>query len=272
MAVSDVTTGAPAGTARPAPRRPAMAGTWLTYFLAVVGALLLWQLLSLFVNPLFLPGPLQVGRSAVELTGSGELPQHVGVSYFRVLSGWVIGAVLAIPLGLLAGRVKLLRVALEPFLNFFRFVPPIAFLSLSLIWLGIGETSKIALIVYASLFIVFLNTIAGVQAIDEEKLRAAQCLGASRLQLLSTVIVPATIPDIVTGLRTAMGISFMTVVAAELVAAESGVGYLIYNSRLFARTDYVFVGIVTLGLMGLLADLVFRWATTPVRHRYAIKF
>jgi NitT/TauT family transport system permease protein len=243
-----------------------------TYLYVVLATLGLWQLASLFVSNLFLPGPATVLAAGVELLASGELIRHVGASYGRVLAGWTIGAALAVPAGILAGRVNIIRRAVEPHLNFFRFVPPIAFLSLSLIWLGIGEASKIALIIYASLFIVFLNTVAGAQSVDEEKTRGAQCLGASRLQVLRTVVIPATIPHVVTGLRAAMGNSFMTVVAAELVAADAGVGWLIWNSRLFARTDVVFVGILTLGLMGFVADAVFRQAVRPIRYRYAIKF
>lgn len=243
-----------------------------TYLFVIAATVLVWQVLSLFVSALFLPGPLAVVEAARELLTSGELLRHVGVSYGRVLAGWSIGAMLAIPAGIIAGRVRLIRIAVEPHLNFFRFVPPIAFLSLSLIWLGIGEASKIALIIYASLFIVFLNTVAGAQAVDEEKIRAAQCLGASGLQVLRTVVVPATVPHVVTGLRAAMGNSFMTVVAAELVAATEGVGWLIWNSRLFARTDIVFVGIVTLGVMGFAADLVFRQMVRPIEFRYSIKF
>lgn len=268
MAITDVHVAHPAAEGRgKLEGRP-----WITYTAVVAAALVLWHLLSLVVNPLFLPSPLRVGAATVELIGSGEMLQHVSASYGRVLSGWFIGAALAIPLGSLAGRVALLRVALEPFLNFFRFVPPIAFLSLALIWLGIGETSKVALIVYASFFIVFLSAVAGVQGVDKEKIHAAQCLGASRRQVITTVVMPAAVPEIVTGLRTAMGIAFMTVVAAELVAAETGIGFLIYNSRLFARTDIVFAGILALGVMGLTADILFRQLTRPIHYRYALRF
>lgn len=242
------------------------------YLSVIVVSLVVWHVASLFISALFLPGPIRVATAAGGLLASGDLATHVSISYRRIGSGWALGSIVAIPLGILAGRVRVIGAAFEPHLNFFRFVPPIAFLSLSLIWFGIGESSKIALIIYASFFIVFLNTITGAQAVDVEKIRGAQCLGASKLQVLTTVILPATTPYIVTGLRTAMGNSFMTVVAAELVAANEGVGWLIWNSRLFARTDLVFVGIFTLGIMGTVADAIFRLAVKPTALRYGIKF
>lgn len=245
---------------------------WAIYVGVTVVTLVVWHLLSFVVHPLFLPSPTRVVAAAGEQLANGQLLEHVRISYTRVLTGWFVGAAVAIPAGIIAGRLRFVRRMIEPYLNFFRFIPPIAFISLALIWLGIGETSKISLIIYASLFIVFLNTVAGAQAVDEEKIRAAQCLGATRLQVLTTVVIPATVPHIITGLRSAMGNCFMTVVAAELVAADAGVGWLIYNSRLFARTDLIFLGIVTLGLMGFLADFVFRTLTGRFAFRYGIKY
>ncbi len=234
-------------------------------------AVIVWYLVSLQISPLFLPGPDRVAAAIARLTVAGTLPVDIGVSFMRVLVGWLLGAAVAVPLGILAGRLQLVRVIVEPFIDFFRFIPPIAFLTLALIWLGLGEASKIGLIFYASLFIVFLNTMTGALSVDREKLEAAAMLGASRRQSLLTVVVPATIPSVITGLRVALGICFMTVVAAEFVAAESGVGFLIWNARLFARTDEVFVGIVALGVMGLVADMLFRLLLRKIAYRYQVK-
>ncbi len=269
--MSVTTNSSPPTGARRVARR-AWRSTFPMYVGVTIASVLLWHLLSLFMHPLFLPSPLRVLTAAGDEFASGALLGHIGISYVRVLTGWVIGSVIAIPAGIMAGRTSFVRRIIEPYLNFFRFIPPIAFLSLALLWLGIGETSKVSLIVYASLFIVFLNTVAGAQSVDEEKIRAAQSLGATRLQLLNTVVIPSTVPYIITGLRTAMGICFMTVVAAELVAADEGVGWLIYNSRLFARTDLIFLGIITLGLMGFVADFFFRLLTGRFAYRYGIKY
>ena len=127
------------------------------------------------------------------------------------------------------------------------------------------------LIVYTAFFTMFLSTMTGAMSVETERIRAAQCLGATPRQVFFKVIVPATVPYMVTGMRLALGLSFMTVVAAEFIAAESGIGFLIFNSRLFAQTDYVFVGIITLGLMGFAANWVLRQVLLRAAYRYGIQ-
>jgi NitT/TauT family transport system permease protein len=245
---------------------------WVTYPALTLATLALWQVIADTTLPIFFPPPLDVARAFVQSVGDGTLITHVGMSYFRILTGWVVGCALAIPLGLLAGRSAWLRRAVEPFIEFFRFIPPIAFITLFLIWFGLGEISKVLLIVYTSLFVTFINTMTGAMGVEPEKLRAAQCMGASRRQTFVHVVVPATVPHIVTGIRLALGNAFMTVVAAELVAAQSGVGHLIWNSRLFAQTDFVFVGIITLGLMGFAANWLLRRVVRQIAFRYNVQF
>ncbi len=241
------------------------------YAILAAGTWAVWEAIAAASMPIFFPPPEDVVRAFWSSLKDGSLAEHVLMSYFRILVGWAIGCALAIPLGLLAGRSRLVRSVLEPYIEFFRFIPPIAFITLFLIWFGLGETSKILLIVYTSLFVSFINTLAGAMAVDIEKIRAAQCMGASARQTFVYVVVPATVPHIVTGVRLALGNAFMTVVAAELVAAQSGVGHLIWNSRLFAQTDFVFVGIITLGLMGFTANWALRLITARVAYRYNIK-
>ena len=240
------------------------------YALLALGTLALWYAIAAVTMPIFFPPPGEVVTAFWKTLIDGTLIQHIGASYLRILAGWSIGCALAIPLGLLAGRSALTRMLVEPYIEFFRFIPPIAFIGLFLIWFGLGELSKVLLIVYTALFVTFVNTLAGAMAVEPEKIRAAQCLGATERQIFVHVVVPATVPYIVTGLRLAMGNAFMTVIAAELVAAQSGVGHLIWNSRLFAQTDYVFVGIITLGLMGFAANWVLRQVLARVAYRYAI--
>lgn len=263
----------PADLAPPvAPARRWRPGRHATTLLALLLALAAWTLGASFTSPYFFPSPLAVGQALVTLTSDGTLPHAVAISYFRILTGWVVGCFAAIPLALAAGRITAVRQLVAPFFNFFRFVPPIAFLGVAILWFGIGEGSKVAIIIYTSLFTVFMNTMAGAASVDESPSRAALCLGASRRQVLWRVVLPATVPAILVGMRVGMGFSFMSVVAAEMIAANEGVGFLIYNARLFLKTANAFAGILTLGAMGLLADLAFRLAARKLFPKHALPF
>ena len=257
--------------APPAARRWRPGGRLAIYALLALGTLAVWQAIAAVTLPIFFPPPGEVAAAFWKTLRDGTLIENVGVSYLRIFAGWTIGCAIAVPLGLLAGRSALTRTLVEPYIEFFRFIPPIAFIGLFLIWFGLGETSKVLLIVYTALFVTFVNTLAGALAVEPEKIRAAQCLGASPRQIFTHVVVPATVPYIVTGLRLAMGNAFMTVIAAELVAAQSGVGHMIWSARLFAQTDYVFVGIITLGLMGFAANWVLRQVLLRAAYRYGIQ-
>ena len=235
---------------------------------AVLAGLLVWWLLSLRTSPLFLPSPALVWVAAVELATDGTLWASVLASAGRILVGWSLGLILGIPLGMLMGYFRFVREALDPYIEFFRFIPPIAFVTLAVIWMGPGEASKVALILYTTIFIVTLNTIAGVLSVSEIRLRAAQALGAGRLQVLRTVVVPSTVPYMVTGARLAMGNSFLTIVSAEIVAAQVGLGALIWTSRNYGRTEWVFVGIIALGVLGFCFDRVLRIVVRKTLHRY----
>lgn len=237
---------------------------------SVASLLVIWSWAASGTLTMFLPSPWDVWEGTVLLASDGRLQQHLLASYLRVLAGWALGGIVGAALGLLAGRSRLVTAALAPYVNFFRFVPPIALASLAVIWLGIGEKSKVGLIFYASAFLVFLTVAAGSAAVHPYMIRAAQCMGASPLRIFFRVILPATMPSIATGLRVAMSNSFSAVVAAELIAAQTGIGFLIFSSRLLGRTDFVFVGVLFLGLMGFLADLVFRSIVTRVAYRYEI--
>jgi NitT/TauT family transport system permease protein len=260
----------PGETEPPSKSRRLLNWSTLVGVVSVTLGITVWAWAASQTLPLFLPSPLEVVDAAFELAQDGELQEDILISYQRVLLGWALGGAVGIPLGLLAGRSRTVAAAMAPYVNFFRFVPPIALVSLFIIWLGIGEASKVALIFYASTFLVFLNVAAGSAAVHPDKVRAAQSMGASRLRTFVMVIVPATVPAIATGLRVAMSNSFSAVVAAELVAAQTGIGSLIFTSRLLGRTDLVFVGILTLGLMGMFADLVFRRILGLIAYRYEI--
>ena len=221
--------------------------------------------------PILLPSPADVAVAAWKSASDGSLARHVGASYFRILTGWAIGCAVAVPFGILAGRLKWVRAVLDPYIEFFRFIPPIAFVTLFMIWLGLGELSKVALIVYTAFFTTFLTTLAGAMSVEQERIRAAQCLGATPAQVFFRVIVPSTVPHIVTGVRLSLGLSFMTVIAAEFIAAQTGVGYMIFSARLFAQTEYVFLGIIVLGCMGFAANWLLRKLLSRIAYRYDVK-
>lgn len=264
--------GAAPDAQRPSPRRRRDPGRspWLTVVVLAV-SLALWELAARMTIPILLPGPMDVARAAWKSASDGSLFLHIGASYFRILAGWAIGCAVAIPFGIVAGRSSWVRAILEPYIEFFRFIPPIAFVTLFMIWFGLGEVSKVLLIVYTAFFTTFLATLAGAMGVEQERIRAAQCLGATPRQVFFRVIVPGTVPHIVTGVRLSLGLSFMTVIAAEFIAAQTGVGYMIFSARLFAQTDYVFLGIIVLGCMGFAANWVLRKLLSRIAYRYDVR-
>lgn len=233
--------------------------------------LAVWQLAALSNSDYFLPGPISVVRNFGELIGSGVLWTDIIFSVGRAGKGWLLGIVLAVPLGLLIGNFEKIRWLTEPFLNFFRFVPVLALTSLFLMWFGVGEESKIALITYATFFPMLINTIAGVGSTNKILLEAAQCMGASRLRVFLTVVVPSSIPFVFTGIRLGLGGSILCVVAAEMLVANNGLGYLIYSSRLYYKTGWMFVGILTLGILGFAADRLITYLGRRFLKQYGVK-
>jgi NitT/TauT family transport system permease protein len=241
----------------------------LIYVASIAGLVLIWHAISTaFFKPQFFPPPLVVLETGREMLASGELMEHVSISLQRILAGFVIGSAIAAPAGLLMGSIPIVRAIFDPYVQFFRFVPSLAWLTPVVIWFGIGETPKVLIIVYTTIFIVLINTMVGVSHIAPNKLRAAACLGATPLKAFIYVTLPATLPFILTGMRLAMGNSFATVISAEMIAADSGLGYLIFNSRLWMATDKIFIGIVCLGALGLATDRFFRYLIVRFAHQY----
>ena len=272
MSVVEEATGLPAeARAAPGPSTPRSllwSATWYVGLAAL--ALLAWQAAASVTKPLFLPPPRMVWDALAELMRDGSLWEHSLASYARILTGWLLGSTVAIPIGLVMGRSRIMRFMLDPYLQLFRFLPAISLISLMILWLGTGESSKIALIMYATAFVVALATMDGALSVEVEKVRAARCLGASGWQVLRLVVVPATVPHIVTGMRLAMTNAFMAIVSAEMLAANQGLGYLIANSRLYMLTQHIFVAIVVLGLLGLATDRIIRVATRRLGWRFRV--
>lgn len=215
------------------------------------------------------PGPVDTLREFLRLVGNGDLWFNASISAFRITFGFLVGCTIGVPLGFLMGVSGLARHLLEPFTEFLRFVPAISMIFFAIIWFGIGETSKVFLIAFNTTFLVLINTEAGVQAVNQNALRAAAMLGASPSQQFLRVVIPATIPYVFTGMRIALGRSFTTIAAAEMLGASAGIGSLIFGARQFGRMDTVLVGIVTLATMGILVDTLFRWLARRLSGEFA---
>ncbi len=240
------------------------------YAALLSGTLILWQLIHVIAGANLVSGPVDVFARAVQLAESGRLQENVAISAARLAIGWAIGCAVSIPLGLLMAQIPVVRRAVEPYLHFFRFIPPIAFVSLALIWFGIGEMSKIVLIIYTTSFTVTIATLSGALSVRREAVWAARSLGATPTQIPFVVIAPATLPSIITGVRLAMGTAFKTIIGAEMIGAKSGLGFMIWDARGFLDFETIFVGIVALALMGLFADWLLRVVLRPVSIRYGI--
>jgi NitT/TauT family transport system permease protein len=240
------------------------------YLIGFASMFVLWHLASVFiVKSVLFPPPLQVIVKGWELTVDGILGEQIAVSMQRILIGFAGGSAIGIPVGLAIGSFASVRRLLEPYTEFFRFIPATAMITVAVIWFGIGEGSKVFLIIYTTVFIVIINTAAGVNAVAPNKIRAARSLGAGPFQIFFFVALPATVPYILTGMRLAMANSFVTIIAAELVAANNGLGRMIWDSRMYMLVDQIFVALVVLGFLGFTADRLFRWGIYAFAGRFS---
>ena len=229
---------------------------------SVVGVLLLWTLIvrSGLVSARFTPTPLEILQESASLIYQGyvgvPLYQHIAASLIRTLSGFSLAVMVGIPFGLLVGRVKLLEAAFAPWFAFLRPIPAIAFVPLVILWFGIGEFSKISVIFLSSCLYITVSTIAGVKSVPVQVLRAGYSLGALDRKSFLYVVLPAALPQIMVGIRLGSAISWTLVVAAELVAAQKGLGYMIMDASTFFRVKDVYVGLIVIGLIGFLLETI----------------
>jgi ABC-type nitrate/sulfonate/bicarbonate transport system permease component len=234
--------------------------------LAVIVFLALWSLLSALVivlrlfNPIFLPGPWVVAGALVTMAVKGQLWPHVAATLERVVIGFSTGAVLAIAIGLPAGYFRAVRNVVEPIVEMLRPIPPLAMLPLFIVWVGIGETSKVGFITYATFFPMFLTTVHAVRHLDPLLVRAAQSLGARPWQLFVRVILPAALPEMLTGLRLGVALSFFVIVISEFIGAERGLGFLINDGRSFFLVPQMLGAAVLLGALGYAGNALVRLA------------
>jgi NitT/TauT family transport system permease protein/taurine transport system permease protein len=232
-------------------------------------AFLIWQLLSTFIfNPFLIPPPLEVIRTAIPMMMSGEIFADVSISMSRILVGFFSGSLIGVIFGVLLGRIRVLHDLLDPIMELLRYLSPTAMIPIAVIWFGIGELSKYFLIFWGTFFIVLINTTAGVWRAPITRQRAAECLGANRLQIFLMVLIPSAVPYIVTGMRVAMASSFMSIIPAEILAADSGIGYLLQKSSMLLQTNRIFVALLTICVLGFAVDRLFRFFVQRVLARY----
>jgi ABC-type nitrate/sulfonate/bicarbonate transport system permease component len=246
-----------------------MARGGVLFAASIVIAFAVWQVLSTFIfNPFLIPPPLVVFETAVPMVRSGEIFRHVAISMARVSVGFVGGSVLAVMLGVLLGRIRVLNELLDPVIELLRYLSPTAMIPIAVIWFGIGEASKYFLIFWGTFFIVLINTTAGVMRAPIIRQRAAECLGASPLQIFLLVVIPSAAPYIVTGMRIAMASAFMSIIPAEILAADSGIGFLLQNSSILLQTNRIFVALLTICILGFAFDRLFRIIVDRMLSRY----
>ena len=242
----------------------AVTGSRFWSILSVVALIALWVCSSLFqwTDPVFLPGPGSVWEKFLEIASKGyrnvTLIEHLSASLSRILWGFGLGCVIGIPLGFAMGLSNLLRGVFDPIVEFFRPIPPLAFIPLVIIWFGIGEQSKVLLLFLAALWIMAIAARSGVLSVRLSKVHAAYSLGASKWQVLCHVILPNALPEIFIGMRVALGVCWGTLVAAELLGAQEGIGQMIWVAQKFFITEIVIIGIILIGVIGFGMDVLMR--------------
>lgn len=228
-----------------------------SFFIPAV-LIVLWEILSKkgIINQSIMPAPTRIIRTLKVMLSDGELTTHLGVSAFRVVQGFGIGAVLGIIIGILMGLSQRIDGALKTMVGILRPIPIIAWVPLLILWMGIDEASKVTVIAIGSFWPILLNTIHGIKSVDEKYLEVAKILEKSKVETLIKIVFPAALPSIFTGIRLGIGTAWMSVVGAEMIAAATGIGYLIMYARELSQPDVMLVGVFSIGIIGLLIDFL----------------
>ncbi|MCD7865835.1 MAG: ABC transporter permease [Clostridiales bacterium] len=240
--------------------------------ITVVVILLAWWLVTKIgmFPEIIIPSPKSVWVSFVTIIQNGykgyTLLQHLGTSLKRLGIAYLLVVVTAVPLGLLSGYVSKIRAILEPIVEFYRPLPPLAYYTILVLWMGIGESSKLTLLYLAGFAPVYIACVAGVIRIREDYINGAKTLGAGKAQIFFYVVFPAALTDVFTGLRTALGVEYTTLVAAEMVAAAKGIGWLVLDASNYLRSDIVFMGVILMGITGIILDQLIRLVERKVVH------
>jgi NitT/TauT family transport system permease protein len=229
---------------------------------SIVGGIAIWWILAL--SGLQLPTPPEVVQKAIQMWNAGILQEDVVASLARVLSGFVLGTAVAVPVGFLMGWYTIARGLFEPWIQFFRTIPPLALLPLVLVLMGIGEIPKVFVIFLAAFLACVISTYQGVVSVDKTLINAARVLGAKDGTIFARVVVPASTPFILVGMRVGLGSAWATLVAAELLAAQAGLGYRMQQAQIYYDLSTIFVSIVIIGILGLVMDRLLLLAETKL--------
>lgn len=234
---------------------------WILATIGLIVPLMLWWLLATFggIEKVFLPTPVDVFQRLITWWTEENLANDLGISVYRVVAGWALSALIAIPIGLLIGSMRPVEALLEPLTDFIRYMPAVAFIPLVMLWIGIDESAKIGIIFIGTFFQMVLMSAEDVRRVPAAQIEAARTMGATRQELIEKVILPSAKPALLDTLRITMGWAWTYLVVAELVAANSGLGYSILKAQRFLQTDKIFAGIILIGAIGLLIDQLFRF-------------
>ncbi len=237
--------------------KPIYTGAGITIFLILLG---IWSVLSYggFVNQLFLPSPDRIIKTAIAMFQSGEIWGDIGISFSRVALGFLLAALIGVPLGILMGTLRIMEGAFEPIIGFIRYMPASAFIPLFILWIGLGESEKMAVIFFGTFFQLTLMVMDVTKNVQNELIEVSYTLGANKLQLFGKVILPASMPGIIDTLRITFGWAWTYLVVAELVGASEGLGFMIMQASRFLKPEKIIVGILIIGLLGLITDIIFK--------------
>jgi len=244
------------------PREPIPKGLYLVLSLSSFAFfLIIWSILTYggIVDPLFLPSPGRVFQAGVDLFRELGFTTDILNSVYRVMVGFIIAAIIGVPIGLVMGTFKVAEAFTEPMVGFIRYMPASAFIPLFILWLGIGDIEKIAIIFVGSFFQLVLMVAVVAKNVHKDMLETAYTLGAKRFQVIRKVLLPASLPGIMDTLRIIIGWAWTYIIVAELVASASGIGYMIISSQRMLRTGNIIFGILTIGMLGLITDYFFKW-------------
>ena len=244
------------------PREPIPAGLYIGLGVGSFAVLLaLWAAVTYtrLIDPLFLPTPGRVLQAGLDLFFEFDFTTDILNSTYRVMVGFLIAAILGVPLGLLMGTFKAAEALIEPLMGFIRYMPASAFIPLFILWLGIGDVEKVAIIFVGSFFQLVLMVAVVAKNVHKDMLETAYTLGARRVQVIRKVLLPASLPGILETLRIIVGWAWTYIVVAELVASSSGIGYMIISAQRMLRTASIIFGILTIGMLGLITDYGFKW-------------